>query len=321
MYRKLSIKMLSIVLGVLSVITIGVLLIDNMKGSNTLKGVLFEVDENQITSVVVQSRSSQGQPIELKRAGDQWRVLVGGQTYGGDASVITGLISQLNGLKPIRLAARGDKNWGKYELTDSLASVVKLMGADGELTRLYIGKFSYQMPKQQPGMRQNPYMRPQGTMATYVRCGDEDAVYAVEGFLGSLVNRDADAFRNKQLVRVGTGGITKITFEYPADSSFTMVKNKNEWFCDGMALDSTKVANYLSAITSLNGSTFTNEPLEGMTHRVKIDAGQQEVIDVQAKLQDDRVILSSTQNPGAVFEEESSRNFSRLFISKRSLMK
>lgn len=321
MFRKLNLKTLSIAFVALLVITIGVKVIDNSKGINTLKGVLFDLDQEQVTSVIVQPRAMKGQTIELKKEGNQWRVLADGQNYNGDASVITGLINQVNGLKPIRLAARDKDRWEKYELTDSLASVVKLMDSNGELARLYIGKFSYQMPKQQPMMNQNPYMRPQGTMTTYVRCGDDNEVYAVEGFLGSTVNRDVDAFRNKQLVKVNKGEINKITFEYPADSSFTIVKNENVWMSDGITLDSASVANYLSAITALKGTSFTNEAPQNMTHHIKIQTGPMNTIEVQAKLEDDQVILTSTQNPGSVFKENKDRNFEKLFISKQSLEK
>jgi len=312
--------MLSITFGALLVIVIGVKILDNSKGINTLKGVLFEIDQELVTAVILQPHVLQGEQIELKKEGDQWRVLFKGKNYNGDATLITGLINQVNGLKPLRLAARDKDRWEKFELTDSLASEVILMGKEGELARLFIGKFSYQVPKQQM-VNQNPYMRQQGTMTTYVRNGDDQEVYAVEGFLGSSINRDAAAFRNKQLVKVNQTDIHKITFEYPADSSFTMVKNENVWMNDGVKLDSTSVANYLSGITSLNGTSFIDDQPQPFTHRVKIQFGQSKVVEIQAKLEEADAIMTTTQNPGSVFKENKDRNFKKLFISKQSLMK
>lgn len=320
MFRKLNLKTLSLTFGALLVITIGVKMMDRSNGSSTLKSVLFEIDTDQVSSVVIQPRMLNGESIELKKEGDQWRVLAKGKNYNGDASLITSLINQVNGLKPIRLAARDKDRWGKFELSDSLASVVKLMGNEGELARLFIGKFSYQMPKQQIP-NQNPYMRPQGTMTTYVRNGDDKEVYAVEGFLSSSINRNADAFRNKQLLKVNKADINKITFEYPADSSFTIVKNEHVWMCNGMELDSASVTNYLSGLTRLTGASFTDDPPQQYTHRIQIQTGQTDAVVIQAKPKDDDVFMTSTQNPGSVFKEKKDRNFEKLFISKQSIEK
>ena len=320
MFRKVKLKTLSIIFGALLITTVGVRLMDNSTGINTLKPVLFDIDAEQVTSLIIQPRVLKGQNIELKKEGKQWRVLSEGHNYNGDATTINNLISQVNGLKPIRLAARDKSRWEKFELTDSLASVVKLMGSNGELAQLYIGKFSYQMPKQQMP-NQNPYMRQQGTMTTYVRSGEDEEVFAVEGFLGSSVNRNADAFRNKQVVKVNKDEINKLTFEYPTDSSFTMVKNENVWMSDGIALDSTSVANYLSGISTLNAASFTNEVLQQPTHRVKIQTNSAKTIEVHAKLEGNEAIMTSTQNQGSTFKERKNLVFEKLFTSKQNLQK
>jgi len=322
MYKKLNIKTLSAVFIILLIVTVGVKIVDNAKGTNTLKSVLFEIDKDQVTSIVLQPRVLNGKQVELKKEGDAWKVIADGKHYNGDVSVITGLLNQVNGLKPIRLAARSKDKWSKFDLTDSLASVVTLMGNDGELARLYIGKFSYLQPRQAPMMNQNPYQQqPRGTMTTYVRSENEQEVFAVEGFLGSSVNRDANAFRNKKLLKVNPSTISKLTFDYPADSSFTMVKNENVWMSNGLPLDSASVASYLSSISTLNGSTFTDDEVTPFTHQVKIQDDQMNIIEVKATLKGEQAIISTTQNRGSLFEEPKDRNFKKVFISKHSLQK
>ncbi len=322
MYRKLSLKTLLTVFITLLILTAGTKIYDNTKDTNTLKSVLFELDKNQVTAILLQPRVLNGESIELKKEDDAWQVLANGNTYNGDASVISKLLNQVNGLKPIRLAARSKEKWAKFDLTDSLASVVTLMGHDGELARLHIGKFSYLQAKQAPMMNQKPYYQgPRGTMTTYVRSENEPEVFAVEGFLGSSINRDANAFRNKQLIKTNSSTISKLTFEYPADSSFTMVKNENIWMCDGLPLDSVAVASYLSTLSSLNGNAFTDELPTHFTHKVKIQDDQMNIIEIQAQFEGEHVQLTSTQNKGSVFEEQQDRNFKKLFISKHSLQK
>lgn len=319
MFRKLKIKTLAIVfIGLLS-LTVLVNVMDHTKGVNTLKDKLFAINDDQITSVIVQPKMLQGKQIELKKDNDNWKVLFEGKSYNGDANTINGLINQLNGLKPLRLAALSKERWSGFEVTDSLATQVELMGTSGELAKLYIGKFSYQQPKQNAMMQQNPYMQQRGTMTTYVRTGKDEDVFAVEGFLASSANRNADAFRDKTITKVDKNSIQKITFEFPADSSFTMVHNEDQWMADGTVLDSTSVARYLSSLQSLKGSSFTDVKPSDYAYKVKIQSDKGDAIEISAKLDGDNVLLTSSQNSGSVFNENKDRTFKKLFISKRSL--
>ncbi len=321
MFRKLSIKTLSILFVALLATTIVVKTVDNSKGVNTLKTVLFDINTDEVTSVIIHPKMLNGKQIELQKDGDNWRVISDGKNNSADQSIVNGLINQLNGLKPLRLATRDKDQWKKFELTDSLSSMVTFQGSQGELARLYIGKFSYRQSKQAAMMQQNPYnQRPQGTMTTYVRSGDDKEVFAVEGFLASSVNRDVDAFRNKRMTQATKTGIQKISFEYPADSSFTMVKNENTWMIDGIALDSTSVDKYLSGISRLNGLSFTDNTPSSFSHKVKIQSGTQS-IELNALLEDEEVTITSSQNPGTVFKESKSHNFDKLFVNKEQFIK
>lgn len=321
MFRKLNIKTLGIVFIVLLSVTIFIKVIDNRKGVNTLKEVLFDVDDQLITSVIIKPKMLQGKQLELKKEDNRWMVLANGEIYNGDANVIEGLINQVNGLKPLRLAAQEKSSWGKFELTDSLSTLVQLMGTKGELAKLYIGKFSYQQPKQNSMMQQNPYMQQRGIMTTYVRSGNDKEIYAVEGFLGSSANRDENAFRDKTIIKTSKANINKITFDYPADSSFTMVKNENVWMVDGVSLDSASVDGYLTDISRLNGSSFSKDKSTSFSHIIKIQLEQGNTIEVEAKLEDEQAYISSSQNIGSVFKESHDENFKKLFVSKSKFVK
>ncbi len=323
MFRKFSLKTLSIVFVALLVLVVITGIVDKSTGTNTLKSVVFDVNTEEISSVVIYPKMLKGDKIELKKEGEDWKVIQAGKTYNGDAAAIQRLISQVNQLKPLRLAARKTDQWEKYELTDSLSSKVQLLNGSDELASLYIGKFSYRQAKQNPAMmQQNPYyQQPRGTMTTYVRSGNDDEVYAVEGFLGSMINRDANAFRNKKLVKVNKANINKITFTYPADSSFTMILNENKWMSDGIALDSASVANYLSKIQNLSSSGFTDENKGAYTHTIQIQDNQMNIAEVKAYIDGEDAMMVSNQNDGTVFKENKDLNFKKLFISQKSLIK
>ncbi|MCW3789268.1 DUF4340 domain-containing protein [Plebeiibacterium sediminum] len=323
MFRKFSLKTLSIVFIALLALVIIARIVDHSNGTNTLKSMLFDVNTDNVTSVVIYPKMLKGDKIELKKAGDNWTVLRNGNTYNGEGTMINRLIDQVNKLKPLRLAARKTDQWEKYELTDSLSSVVKLMNGSKELASLYIGKFSYRQAKQNPAMMQQNqyYQQPRGTMTTYVRTGDDDEVYAVEGFLGSMINRDANAFRNKQLVKVNKTNLNKISFNYPADSSFTMVLNEDKWMSDGIALDSASVAQYLNKIQNLKASAFADVDKGNYTHTIQIQDNQMNIAEVKAYLDGDEAVMVSNQNEGTIFKEKKDMNFSKLFVSKSAFIK
>ncbi len=321
MFRKLDINKLGWVFIGLLMLTVIVKVLDGKRGINTLKPELFNIDESTITSVILKPRILNGKSIELKKDNEDWKVIYESKSYNGDQSIISGLISQLNGLKPIRLAAQSKDRWDKFELTDSLATEVRFIGAGGELAKLYIGKFSYTQAGVNPMMRQNSYGRPQGTMTSYVRYGDEKEVYAVEGFLASSANRNVDSFRDKNLLKVNTSDINKIEFTYPADSSFTMVKNEGIWMNEGIRLDSASVVNYLSGMASLRGNGFTDSNISPYTHKAKIYTGNGEQVEINAVIEAKQAIITSSQNYGTYFKEEVGLNFNKLFIPKEELLK
>ena len=157
-------------------------------------------------------------------------------------------------------------------------------------------------------------------MTTYVRSDDDDEVYAVEGFLASSINRDASAFRNKQVLKTTAGELSKITFNYPADSSFTIIKNEDKWMCDGLALDSAKVAQYLSGLRTINASGFTDKKPGSFTHTITMQDNQMQNIEVKAELQGEDAVFTSSQNQGTIFKEDKTRNFDKIFIPKSKLL-
>ncbi len=322
MFRKLNLKTLSIVFVVLLALVIITYFVDKSKGTNTLISSLYEVNANDVTTVVLSPKATDGHEIMLQKDGDNWNVVSDGKTYNGDIHVIENLISSVNKLKPLRLAAQHKEQWNKYDLTDSLCSTVKLMNGNNELARLYIGKFSYIQTKQNVQMQQqNPYaQQPRGTMTTYVRSNNDDEVYAVEGFLGRLVNQKANAFRNKQIVKVNSAKLNKITFSFPADSSFTLVKNEDKWMCDGEAADSVSVTKYLKGIANLKGSSFAIGKPSNYTYKVTIE-GDGSPVEINAALDGENAIITSSQNPGTIINDKKMNKFKKLFISKQSLYK
>jgi hypothetical protein len=136
-----------------------------------------------------------GKPaVELELTGGDWTVNEDGVPSPADSNAVIGILKQLSDLPTKRFAGKGHEVWKKYEVTDSTATLVTLSSGEEEVAKILVGKFSYSMPQDQ---QQQQYRQQQGDMTTFVRLADEKEVYAVDGFLKMIFNRDASQFKPK----------------------------------------------------------------------------------------------------------------------------
>jgi hypothetical protein len=284
---------------------------------------MVDTDTSRITSIVIYPKAEMENAIELKKVSEGWKVISGTDMFPADEMMIKNMLDVLAGLKPQRLTATEKSHWGEYDVTDSSATRVKLYTGKKLATHLYVGRFSYQPPK-----NQNPYnYGQQGTMTTFVRLADEKSVYAVEGFLGMTFGRNVNDFRNKVVIRCNKDDISRVSFTYPADSSFTLVKEGNQWTVDGLVCDSASVATYLSTISMLTSSDFVDDqvPLSNIADFTLNIEGNNFASPIALKaFRSDSVnkyLISSSLNDGAYFSGKRNDLVDKVFVSKGNFFK
>ena len=251
MFRKINNKLLVSIFVVLLVLVALVEFMDSRKGNRTFKSDLVEVVANEVTSIEIYPKAANGNQIKLFKENDLWKVESGGKKFNADQSTAGRLISELNNMKPKSVAATAKESWEKFEVTDSLGTAVKLFNGSDILADVVIGKFSYSEPR---------------NMTSYVRLADDKGVYGVEGMLGMSFNRNINSFRDKTIIKSNKSDWTKLTFNYPADSSFVLEKKGENWMIGEMETDSASVVQYFNQIASLSDGSFANEkPLIDLT--------------------------------------------------------
>lgn len=307
MFRKVDIKILASVFVVLLALVIVVELVDSRKGNRSFKGELVNVNADEVTAIEILPRVTNQKSIRLFKESNKWKVEFDGKTYNADASSPRRLINLLNDLKPKTVAANKEESWEKYELTDSLATRVKLYKASELVADILIGKFSFSQSR---------------NMTSYVRLADDKTVYGVEGMPGSSFNRKVDAFRDRTLIKSDQAYWTKLSFEYPADSSFVLEKRDSIWWIGETKADSAAVAQYFNQIESLYDGNFTDEePSGNATHRLVIE-GDPSYPQIEVKgyrLDNDRFMLTSSLNPKSFVDSKSTAV--RLFVGKSTFIK
>lgn len=317
MYKKLSTKNFAIIFILLLVVVLAMTFFNDESKQNTFKSILVSVDSSMVSKITIYPKDKSKNAVILVKDSKGWSIIDNGKTYSADINAIMGMISALKELKPARVAAMNKDKWGEFEVTDSAAVRVTTSDVNNNiLCDLYIGKFSYQQPK-------NQYQR-QGTMSTYVRLKGEEEVYCIEGFLSMTFNADINSLRNKTLISTSSENFKKLQFIYPADSSFTLEKLNNKWTVNGLVADSVKVANYLNSISNLNSNTIVenNTGLITPLYSLKIEGDNMIGLELKAFPADsiNGFILNSNFNPDTYFGGNQNGFFNKAFISSKSLL-
>ena len=305
MFRKVSLKSIVIVFAVLLILVVGVKLMDMKKGNRSFKSELVSVTPDQINKIEIYPRVMNGVKVELTKDGDHWTGNSKGEKFNADEGLVESIVNQLNHLKPESVASNKKDRWEHYQVTDSLGTRIQLFAGNSMKADLYLGKFSFSSQR-----------RPK----SYVRLADDETTYGVNGYLASSYNRNLDGFKDKTVIHSDKGDWTKLTFNYPSDSSFVLEKEGQKWIIPSATADSAKVVKFLSSLQNVSQYKFSKTQPQGQpVFSLKID-GNKEPIEVKGYLtgNDDELIISSSQNRGSYFDGKSIKD--KLFPPRSKLI-
>ncbi|MDA3890704.1 MAG: DUF4340 domain-containing protein [Salinivirgaceae bacterium] len=319
MSKQTNFKKIFIIIGVLLVLLLIVKLKDRKQGDRSFKAYVVQIDTSIVNNIIITPKGKT-ERVNLIKEGKLWMMSINNKKVQADNGFIDNLLGQVAALKTKSIAATSKDKWVEYEVTDSAASHIVLKEGKKVLSDFLIGKFSYKQPPQ----GQNPNRQRQNIqMTSYVRINKENEVYAVDGYLSMMFNRDADAFRNKMVVSGEPQKWKKLVYSYPADSSFTLTNMNNKWMVNGALADSASVATYFSRIKNLSNSTYDNnmELFDGQQAEfsVRIEADNATPIEVKAfRNNTGELVYISNQNKGNVLKSASIQQ--TLFVGKEQFI-
>ena len=295
-------RLLLIVLGVLILVYLGNKFIGSDNERN-FKEVLIELDTATVSKVVVMAKANNGSAVSITKEGTDWSVTNGTVSDKADMNMAKNMVVSLRKLEPQRLVANSSEKWEQYEVTDSLGTRVQLFNGEELLTDIIIGKFTFNLQAR--------------TAATFVRLTDEEEVYSVDGFLSSTYNQEFNSFRDKTFVETVPENLTSLKFDYSGDSSFVLNKVADAWQVNGIAADSTAVAQYLNGLRRLDQRQFEDgfTTSETPTYTLTLDGNNMSSVVVRGFMKGEEVILNSSLNSDAYFQMGSLNVFDKLFVS------
>jgi len=322
MSKRFNNKRLLYILSGLVIILLLTFVIKVPKEKATLKGKILEFDTTEVSKIILYPRTGTGDAIEFSKNRGKWIVQQGTIISATQQGVVQEIFSEITTMKPQRLAATNKSKWKEFELTDSLATRIKFIDKKGKaLADLMIGKFSYKQVN-------NPYggngrQNIQGT--SFVRLSKEKEIYAVEGFLAFSFNRKFDEWRDKSFLQSNKNDITKISFTYPADSSYTLIKKDSLWITGSKMADSLNIAQFLTTLSRLNGEIFKDnyKPFSSPSHQLLIEGNN--LLNISVKCykgdSDDEFILNSSMNPDVYFASNKDGIYSQLLKGESYFLK
>jgi hypothetical protein len=313
MFKRFKSWMLMIILAVLMIIYLFV----RYAGSDdrTFRDKVLSFDPAVITEINIKDPKSKDGPVDLKLMGDKWMVNNGRKDYSADSNVVKNMLKQLSDLSTKRYAGKGHDAWIKYEVTDTTASLVTLKTTDKTVAEIYIGKFAYNVPKDQQQQVQSRQQR--GDMTTYVRLADEKDVYAVDGFLKMNLSGNINSYRFRTLSSVNPADISRITIDGPGNQN-VLENQDGKWLLNGAPADSTKAARFRSTIARLAANKFIDQemPPSNPSHFLKIEGNNFTPVQIQAyPVADTNVayIITSSANPESFFNGKEGGLFKKIW--------
>lgn len=319
MFNKLNTRALLILVLVLLVIVFVIKYFDAKKGDRTFKSELVTIDTSRVDEILFFPLNNVQETVNLKKSGNHWELKLDDKYVKADSRVVNNLLTMLLNLKPERVAATNESQWDKYEVGDSTGVQVQIKQSGEVVSDLIIGKFSYQQPEA-GSQQQNPYQQQKGKMTSYVRLNKENEVYAVDGYLKMNFTMDMNNYRDKTLVNVSKNDITKLMFDYPADSSFTLVKEGENWMVDGMQADSVEMVSYISSVSRIMNYDFVdNVKYSGNPiYKLTIEGNNFSPVILTAFPADttNKFIITSSVNPDGKFSGAKSGLTEKIFTAK-----
>lgn len=274
---KLSIKNLIIILAVL---ILGFVVLQYTKRGNkskVLKSELVALDTASVTKIEVISANG---GVTLTREVNDWMINMEEGYKQTKPGAVQAILSNLNRIKPGRLAAKSESKWKDYQV-DSTGTRVKVYEGSDLATDIVIGRFGVD------GQR-NYY--------TFVRLYDELNVYAAKDFMKMNIYENANDYRDNVLMRLKKDSLTSIVFTAP-EETFRLRKVENTWTIDDQPADSLSVASYLNGLNVLASKNFYENTLTGVpTHQVEFTFSSKSSLLIQGYQTSEGIVFKSSEN-------------------------
>lgn len=308
---NISSKTLGIVFFLLLVAAAVFVYIDSTTEERSFEKDIVRIDTSKVTQILLYPKSANHKEVKLFKEGNYWNIQLDNKNnVSADESKVKDLLNQLLRLKVSSLAAQDESKWSEFQV-DSTGTRVKIFEGNKNTLDLIIGKFSFRQPR---------------TMVSFVRVKGDKNVYEVENFMDFSFNRSANDFRVNSILKDDYSNWKRLTFSYPADSSFQLVKDSaNYWTINYVKTDSASTHDFLQSLSNLTSNDFADKPEQTLLHKPKysltIESSAFGSIVVSAYEDSSQLIIHSTLNPESYFNGNTNMLWQKIFVGRNKFFK
>ncbi len=235
-------KTLGIVFGALLVIYLMTKFLGGPKDRSFDPNIL-QVDTAEVTKILIQPSGGESS-FTLDRSGGQWSLQRGSQTYDLAMGSVGTLLSNIQLIQAERIVSKNPDRFSEYNVDDSTGTVIEIYAGGKKIKEIVAGRFSFNQATRNG--------------ISYVRLLDDDAVYAVDGFLSMTLTQSFDNYRDKSILKLNNADLTKVSLQ-DVDAKIEVSKSGETWMRDDVVVDSTAMAGYLSNVSSVSGTAFLDD--------------------------------------------------------------
>ena len=320
MSGKFNNRTLLLVFLILTAILVVTRFSSGRKADQNLRTDLVQIDTSRVSSILLYPETEGGIPLEFKKSGFSWTVSKEGLTAAASRTALNHMLTEIMDMKTEQLVALSPDSWRQYQVEDSTGTRIQIREGKDVTLDLIVGRFHYQPPAQNS---YQPYGQNRVNGKTYVRLSGEDEVYAVNGFLSMTLNQEFSRWRNQTITSTNPSQISRIVFDYPADSGFVAERSDAGWLVSGQLADSASMARYLRKSSRKSHGEFADgfQAPSQADFKLILEGDQMAPLQIKAFVQEDStLVLSSSTNPGTWFTFDSKQEVEDLFPSYENLI-
>jgi len=323
MFNKLNNKVLIIIFAVLALLVVLFFIYDSHHGERSFKSNLFTVDSAKVTSITIYPKTKSKRPcmqagkeVKLVKTGNNWEVKCDNKSYPADTTSLKRILQALSHVKVESVACLDNSCWKDYDITDTSSTHVVVEQDNKVVADFRTGRISVAQSSngQYYGRGRN------GDVKSHIRVADDDRVYVVDGFLSMMFGDQPSIYRNKSLFSFNEDLLTKLTFTYSGDSSFTLTKTMGKWMLDDKTADSTETARFLNDIKASQNSEFDDNLAQfpEAAYKLRIEGNNMPTIEVSGAVIGKKYFVKSSANASAIFGSKNAYLFNSLFKSRNN---
>jgi hypothetical protein len=262
---------------------------------------LLTLDTSKISAIHINPAADKGE-VKLVRANNNWEVQRNQVKAKAETSQVRNALGSIREIHPERLVTRKKEKWADYNV-DTTGTHVLVYREQNDPVELWIGKTS-------------------GGSST-VRLEGENNVYEVKGTLDRNFNKRFSGWRDKTLVNIDPALISRVTFEYPGDSSFVLKQMNEKWSIDNDPVDSMKVQTYLNRFRSQSLTDFADDFNHANLPVWVVTAydDTKKLVELKAwHMDDSRWVVTSSAQPGVFFASDNKSLMTNLLAGRKRFL-